>query len=196
MPKIVNHHEERLKFCATVMRLIGTRGIENTTLRNVAMEHGCTKGMVQHYCEDKQDLLEEAWAAAEKARVNRIAAAGKFLVGLELLQARLFAQLPSTVDIVHEWRVRLSFCAKHSMSDEMCAVQVDQRQTRIRGGVACLRVANKLGLLKPELHFPNVYRSLDALVTGLAVSSVMEKGGLSLKAQRNILKAAIDDLRC
>ena len=196
MPKIVNHHEERLKFCATTIRLIATRGIENTTLRNVATEHGCTKGMVQHYCEDKQDLLEEAWATAEKARVSRVEAAGKGLVGRELLQARLFAQLPSTMDIVYEWRVRLSFCAAHSMSDEMCAVQVDQRKVRIRGGVACLRVANKLGLLKSDLHFPNTCRFLDSLVTGLSVASVMEHDGFSLKAQRNIIKAAIDDLRC
>lgn len=196
MPKIVDHNEQRRKLYVTVMRLIATRGMDNTTLRNIAVEHNCTKGMVQHYCEGKQDLLMETWAFAEKARVNRIAAAGKALVGLELLQARLFAQLPSTLDIIYEWRTRLSFCTEHSMSDEMCTVQIDQRRARIRGGVACLRAANKLGILKSGLHFPNAYRSLESLVTGMAVSSVMEEGGLSLKAQRNILKSAIDDLRC
>ena len=194
MPKIVDHEEERLKFCATVMQLIATRGIENTTLRNIAIEHGCTKGMVQHYCEGKEDLLEGVWGFAEQTRVSRIAAAGIGLAGLELLQERLFAQLPSTMDIVYEWRVRLSFCAAHSMSDEMRAVQVDQRQERIRQGVACLRRADKLGELKSGIKFLNAARFLDSLVTGLSVASVMEHDGLSLKAQRNIITAAIDDL--
>lgn len=196
MPKIVDHNEQRRNLYVTVMRLIATRGMDNTTLRNIAVEHGCTKGMVQHYCDGKQYLLTETWAFAEKARVDRIAAAGNALVGLELLQARLMAQLPSTGHIIHEWRVRLSFCAEHSMSDEMRAVQVDQRRTRIRQGVACLRAANKLGILKSDLHFPNACRFLDSLVTGLSVAAVMEHDGFSLKAQRNIIKAAIDDLRC
>lgn len=196
MPKIVDHNEMHRELCATTVRLIATKGLDNTSLRSIAIAHKCTKGMVQHYCESKQNLLEEAWATAEKARVNRIATTGNGLAGLELLQARLMAQLPSTEDITYEWRVRLAFCAAHSMSDEMCAIQVAQRKTRIREGVACLRVAHKFGKIKSDLNLRDVYHSLDSLVTGLAIAAVMEQGGLSDQAQRNILKAAIDNLRC
>lgn len=196
MPKIVDHPGERRKLCATAIRLIATKGVENTTLRNIAIEHNCTKGMVQHYCTGKQDLLEGTWATAENAREARITAAGNGLAGLELLQAQLMAQLPSTFSIVCEWRVRISFCAEHSMSDKMCVIQVAQRLARISKGVACLRAARRSGQLKPRSNLRNVCRSLDSLVAGLAVSSVMEQGGLSIQAQRNILKTAIDDLRC
>ncbi len=91
MPKIVDHEKQRQSISATVARVVAERGLENTTLRNVASHHGCTKGMVQHYFADKEELLLAALAYVEDCCAIRMAGPGQHQAGLDLLQARLSA---------------------------------------------------------------------------------------------------------
>lgn len=195
MPKIVDHEEQRRKLSATVARVVAELGLENTTLRNVAARHGCTKGMVQHYFVDKEELLLGALTYVEDCCALRMSASAQQLTGLDLLQARLAAQLPLKPEIVEEWQVRLAFNTRATISNDMRMALSERHAQQQKVDEGCLRVARKSGELKPDLNLRNSYRSLVALVFGLGVGTVMDPGQLPAAAQRQILKTAIDGLR-
>ncbi|MEH6581910.1 MAG: TetR family transcriptional regulator C-terminal domain-containing protein [Halioglobus sp.] len=195
MPKIVDHEQQRQSISATVARVVAERGLENTTLRNVASHHGCTKGMVQHYFADKEELLLAALVYIEECCAIRMAGPGQHHTGLELLQARLSAQLPLKPEIVDEWQVRLAFNHRAAISEEMREALSTRLAEQEKQGLSLLRAARKSGEIKKQLNLRNSYRSLNALVQGLGVDAVMNPGALQPTAQRQILKRAIDELR-
>ena len=94
MPKIVDHDEQRRSLSATVVSLIAEVGLEHTTLRSVADAHGCTKGMVQHYFANKEELLLGALNYVEDCCEERMMSFQDKYEGLELLEKRLQSILP------------------------------------------------------------------------------------------------------
>ena len=79
MPKIVDSDQQRREISAQAAHWIASRGLETLSLRNVAALHGCSKGMVQHYFADKEELLfgallhvTAAYAAREHEAVRRL----------------------------------------------------------------------------------------------------------------------------
>jgi AcrR family transcriptional regulator len=195
MPKIVDHEQQRRELSSTVASTLAQLGLENTTLRAVAANHGCTKGMVQHYFADKEELLLGALSSVEEqceARLTRTSVKHK---GLARLHARLAALLPTSPLVVDEWKVRFSFNARAALSQEMHDCLSHSHARHQRAGMSCLRQAQKAGDLRPGLNLRNSYRCLLALVSGLSLSVVVGGEGLSSSTQRQILKTAIENLR-
>lgn len=196
MPKIVDHEEQRRQLSATVAQVVAELGLENTTLRTVAAHHGCTKGMVQHYFADKEELLLGALAYVEDCCADRMLERGQEDAGLDLLQSRLAAQLPVKPQIVEEWQVRLAFNTRAAISGDMRSALAERHARQQKVGVNCLKAAQKSGELKPDVNLRNSYRALNALVFGIGVGAVMNPAQFPPAAQRQILQTAIDDLRC
>lgn len=195
MPKIVDHDLQRRALSLTVAGTLAELGLENTTLRTVAARHGCTKGMVQHYFADKEELLLAALIYTEEGCERRLEGAGGNQTGLALLHTRLAAELPTIPGIVEQWKVRFSFYSRTLLSSEM---QTElSRRDAVHQNIAlrCLRQAQKAGELKPGLNLRNSYRSLLALVSGISLLVISGGEQLSSAAQRQILKTAIENLR-
>jgi TetR/AcrR family transcriptional repressor of bet genes len=188
MPKIVDHEEQRQQLSATVARVVAEAGLEHTTLRTVAARHGCTKGMVQHYFTDKDELLLAALSYIEDQCEARLPDEASGMSGLALLQARLGALLPVNDELLDEWRVRLAFITLAGQSEERQGAHQSL-------GLKLLRQAQRDGELKKGLSPVNCYRQLAALVYGLGVSAVAGDGQWSPAVQKNLLKGAINDLR-
>jgi AcrR family transcriptional regulator len=195
MPKIVDHDEQRRQLCATVASVIAEEGLENTTLRTVAAYHGCTKGMVQHYFTDKEELLLGALAYVEDICEQRMDKPARDDSALGELQARLLARLPLTPDTVDEWQVRIAFTTRAAISPAMRQAFAERQAEEQQASVRCLQRARKAGELRAGINIRNSYRALDALVFGLGVGVVMNPDNLPATTQRQILKAAIADLR-
>lgn len=195
MPKIVDHEQQRQQLSSTVANALAELGLENTTLRAVASRHGCTKGMVQHYFADKEELMVAALIHIEKQCAERLAAINGNHKGLSLLHARLDAQLPIDSEVLEEWKVRFSFSTRAAGSKEMRDRLRQFQDGYQKVGMSCLRQAQRAGDLKPGLSLRNSYRSLMALVSGMSVSVVTGEDGLSASSQRQILKTAIENLR-
>lgn len=60
MPKQVDHEQRRQQIVEALWRIAADRGLEATSLSEVAAEAGVSKGMVQHYFTSKDDLLARA----------------------------------------------------------------------------------------------------------------------------------------
>ncbi|MBE9540414.1 MAG: TetR/AcrR family transcriptional regulator [Proteobacteria bacterium] len=195
MPKIVDHEQQRQALSSTVASALAELGLENTTLRAVASRHGCTKGMVQHYFADKEELMLAALVFVEEQCEDRLRKIGEQHSGLEQLHARLNAQLPIRSDVLDEWKVRFSFATRAARSPEMRDRLLQFQAGYQKAGMTCLRKAQRAGDLKSGLSLRNSYRSLMALVSGISVSVVTGEDRLSAANQRQMLKTAIENLR-
>lgn len=194
MPKIVDHEEQRLLLSATVSQVVAESGLEHTTLRTVAAQHGCTKGMVQHYFADKDELLLAALNYIEDQCDARLPDDSGGPGGLAALQARLQAQLPLSDALVDEWRVRLAFVTLAGQSDAVAEVLAERQAARQAVGLKLLRQAQK-GELKKGVSPLSAWRSLNCLVSGLGVSTAAGDGQWTPAVQKALLKSAINDLR-
>jgi AcrR family transcriptional regulator len=87
----VDREERRAELGEAVWRVIASRGIEAVSIRNVAEESSWSRGVVQIYFRDKDDLMLAAFAqvAEHASRVTMRAASG--LTGLAALRAALLA---------------------------------------------------------------------------------------------------------
>ena len=104
MPKIVDHAERRAEILEATRRVILKRGLDGVTMRNIAAEVGKSTGLVNHYFDDKGDLLVAALEAshAEFDRGLQERSSGK-APGRPSLRALLLAALPDNDDQRVHW---------------------------------------------------------------------------------------------
>ena len=195
MPRIVDHEQQRDALAASAAEVVAKSGLDQTTLREVAARHGCTKGMVQHYFADKDALLVAALGWVDNNCERRLARASNSLTGLSLLEVRLRGMLPLDLQRHREWQVRLAFNNPQALSPVLSrAVQRYQLQQR-ETGLRILREARGQGELRHGLSLLTAYRSLSSLVYGMGLAAVINPAELPLAAQKKILKSSIDSLR-
>ena len=125
MPKVVDHKARRQEIVATAFGLIARGGMEAATIREIARQSGYSKGVVEHYFDNKEELVSAALDKANERFAERVATAANGQMGLAGLEASLLATLPVTPEIREEWKVRLSFWAMAAIND---ALQKDQQK--------------------------------------------------------------------
>ena len=57
VPKRVDHQARRLAIAEAIFAVIGSRGLEAVSLRDVAAQAGVSMGAVQHYFDSKEEML-------------------------------------------------------------------------------------------------------------------------------------------
>jgi AcrR family transcriptional regulator len=195
MPKIVDHEQQRHELSETVVEVIANAGLENTTLRTVASYHGCTKGMVQHYFSDKDQLLIAAVCFVEDRFANLTQQAAEGLVGLDQLAAGLAAQLPSNVDVSRDWLVRIIFQTRPAVSRQFDEAVQQYRDDFDSWVMKALRQAQRSGELQTGISVRNSCRSITATLWGISLLSLSENLSVPASAQRQILQTSLDNLR-
>ena len=72
MDKEAKHDERRLNALSATLRVIARDGLEQTTIRAIAKEAGCSAGSLAHYFADKEDILRQALELADSQIAKRI----------------------------------------------------------------------------------------------------------------------------
>ncbi len=109
MPKIVDHGQRRTEIAGVAAKLIATGGLEAATIRAIASASGFSKGVVEHYFENKQQIVQAALMWINTQYNERITSTTGNQRGLAALRTRIIATLPITREIRDEWKVRLVF---------------------------------------------------------------------------------------
>jgi AcrR family transcriptional regulator len=87
----VPRDERRAELAEAVWRTIASRGLEQTSIRHIAEESAWTRGVLQRYFRDKDELMLFAYQlACDHAVAVNVRAIGD-AVGLETLRRRLLA---------------------------------------------------------------------------------------------------------
>ncbi|WP_425309023.1 TetR family transcriptional regulator C-terminal domain-containing protein [Ammonicoccus fulvus] len=159
MPRVVDHTGRHGAIAQAVWALIARGGIETVTLRAVAAEAGMSLGQVQHYVDNKADLIRRACAAMierAEATYRRDAPEADPLGSVRTILVHPFARTASAQAGVRVW---LGFIAK-SVDDAGIAELINEAKAGTEDEIA--------RLLEAASADPSLARTLVALSDGLA----------------------------
>lgn len=109
-PKVSATTQQRREYIIqAATRVIAEQGLAALSVRSVATEAGCSRGLVEHYFRNKATLLVASNDWANRVYLERVQAAAGTLTGLAALEIRLRNLLPYNSTIHDEWKVRVAF---------------------------------------------------------------------------------------
>jgi AcrR family transcriptional regulator len=188
MPRYVDHDARRRHIAATAAELVGTRGLEALTFRNVAEAAGSSTTVLTHYFTDKRDLLRSTFeVVAERSGIRFDEAqrnGGSLRECLESL-------LPLDPERQTEWRLLTCYWGM-AVSDPNLA---DAEARHVRS--AQRRIQLLLGQHYPRMagaEVEVVARRLVTLVHGLGAHSALDPGHWSPADQRRVLSHELSSL--
>jgi AcrR family transcriptional regulator len=195
VPKIVDRERQRAEIAAAAATWIAAHGLETLSLRNVATAYGCSKGMVQHYFADKEELLFGALLYVTDQYERRAAVAIEGRTGLDRIERRFVTILPLTAALRAEWTVRLAFYARAALVPRMQRYLREHVGRATEEGVRDLRAARRRGELRRGVDLERAYRTIMATVAGIAVAEVVSPQGIVAARQKRMLRDALAVVR-
>lgn len=190
MPKIVDWDERRDEILSATWRVIARDGITGATIRAIAKEANCSRGILGHYFDDKADILGSALVLSHRRVGARMAQASTGLTGLAALRAVMLEALPLDERRDLEAQIEISFWGRalgnarlrelqHSEFDRLCA--------RLHGH---LQEAARLGELARDCDLRLATHQLVVLIDGLSAQRVLYQDRVTPQRQVEML----DDL--
>jgi AcrR family transcriptional regulator len=187
MPRLVDHEVRRAEIIDATWRLIARRGIDATTMREIAREMGMANGALTHYFPDKNAIIQAAFEYVFQATNDRIAARLGNAVGLEAL--RVFCREVMPVDDVTllEARVVIPFWQRALTDARMEAVFVDSMAQWRRDVEGFLARARADGDVRTPVPNHVLAEQLLAMITGLQILATLTPGTTTAALQTTLL---------
>jgi AcrR family transcriptional regulator len=188
MPRYVDHDARRRHIAATAAELVGTRGLEALTFRNVAEAAGSSTTVLTHYFADKRDLLQSTFEAVAERSGARFDEAQRRGGGL---RECLEALLPLDPERQTEWRLLTCYWGMAVSDPNLAQAQarhVRSAQRRIES--LLLQHYSQIAGAEPEA----VARRLVTLVHGLGAHSALDPGHWPPADQQRVLAHELSSL--
>ena len=188
MPRIVDHEQRRAAIARVAALTIAEIGLERATMREIAARSGVSKGIVEHYFANRDEVIETALEWANARYVARETRRTRGLQGLESLRARLLCVLPLTAESRQEWKIRLCFWSVAAVDPQARRAQLARLDLTRERFVADLETARVLGQTPAGTDAAAAANELIHLVAGLACDALLDPAYYS----RAYLLAMID----
>jgi AcrR family transcriptional regulator len=172
MPKIVDHEARRTEICAIAANLIAQGGLEAATIREIAQAAGYSKGVIEHYFDNKEEIVSGAleWAnTCFQARADKLT---EGLTGLDALRKRVEATLPLNKTVRDEWKVRLVFWSMAAIHSDLRKQQERRFNNAVAHFEADITAAVKAGELNSGIDASERARRIVNMVTGISTASL------------------------
>jgi AcrR family transcriptional regulator len=173
MPKIVDWDAKRDEILSATWRVIARDGIAGTTIRAIAREANCSRGILAHYFGGKADILGSALMMSHRRVGTRMDAAAAGLTGLKALRVVMLEALPLDAQRDLEAQIEISFWGRALGTSQLRDLQhseFDRLWERLRRHVA---EAAHLAELKDTLDPDFATHQLVALIDGLSAERVL-----------------------
>ncbi|WP_238010980.1 TetR/AcrR family transcriptional regulator [Dactylosporangium sp. AC04546] len=187
MPKQVDHAERRRLLAEAVFTVIGTRGYEAVSLRDVAEQAGVSMGAVQHYFPAKHDMLLFALDHMRQRVVARLQSALAALPAptrRDLIRAATAAMLPVDAPGREEACVNIAFFSAATVTPEFADKLRSGYERILTVSVANFREAAQLGELRegidPDREAPALYFLTQGLVGPILIGLYTPDEALAL----------------
>lgn len=195
MPKIVDWDQRRDEILAATWRVIAREGITGATIRAIAKEAGCSRGILGHYFDDKADILGSALLLSHRRVGARMSAAASGQAGLAALRAVMLEALPLDDRRDLEAQIEISFWGRalgnaalselqHSEFERLCA--------RLRGH---LQEAAGLGELRDDCDLDLATHELVVLIDGVSAERVLYPDRVTPQRQAQMLDRLLASLQ-
>jgi len=187
MPKIVDHDKQRLLVAEAAWRVIRRDGMEQASVRNIALEAGISAGSMRHYFSTQSELLLYAMNLVSERVSNRITQMSFNASPLENMKLLLLELLPSTDEKRAEMEVWYAFTAK-SKTDPVLKEHADKVYDELRHAMATvITYLIELNLSRTDLDKEMEIERLYALVDGLGIHAILRPDQMNTKIMEDIL---------
>ena len=173
LPKIVDWDSKRDEILSATWRVIARDGIAGATIRAIAKEASCSRGILGHYFADKQDILGSALVLSHRRVGARMAAATAGLSGLAALRIVMLEALPLDERRDLEAQIEISFWGRALGNSELRELQhseFDRLCARLRSHLA---EAAGLSELRGDIDLSVATHQLVVLIDGLSAERVL-----------------------
>jgi AcrR family transcriptional regulator len=192
MPKIVDWDARRDEILSATWRVIARDGIARATIRAIACEAGCSRGILAHYFDDKADILGSALVMSHRRVVARMGARAAGLTGLAVI---MLEALPLDGERDLEAQIEMSFWGRALGNPALRRLQhaeFDRFTDRLRGHLV---EAEKDGELRDGVDVELAAHQLLVLIDGLSAERVLYPDRVSPDRQREMLDELLRGLR-
>jgi AcrR family transcriptional regulator len=173
MPKIVDHDERREKIVEIVADMLATVGAEKTTIREIARQSGYSRGFIEHYFHNKEELITKTirWINERSLARADVALEGK--TGLSALKIFSELSLPMTAEVRNEWKIRMQFWGMAAVSDEHRREQSKRIHVSEKIILKYLEQAQSAGELEADIDLLPLAHSLLHRLYGLGCNAIL-----------------------
>lgn len=172
MPKIVDHQARRQEISGIAARLIAAGGMEAATIREIARSSGYSKGVIEHYFDNKDELINGAVEWTNQRYELRVIKMIQNLTGIAALRKRITATLPMSREIRNEWKVRLVFWSAAAANDVLRKQQAKRFTKAVELFSQDINAAIEQGELPTADNVPEMARRLFTATIGIATLAI------------------------
>jgi len=171
--------------------VIARDGITGATIRAIAKEANCSRGILGHYFADKEDILGSALVLSHRRVGARMAAATAGRSGLAALRIVMLEALPLDERRDLEAQIEISFWGRALGNAELRELQhseFDRLCGRLRSH---LEEAAELGELRADCDLGVATHQLVVLIDGLSAERVLYPDRVTAGRQVQMLDALL-----
>lgn len=190
MPKIVDHKERREKIIEIVADMLATVGVENTTIREISRQSGFSRGFIEHYFQNKEEMVSGAVNWINRQAMRRAEQNLNALKGLAALRALIEATLPITEQAKKEWKVRMQFWGLAAVNPELKKEQSKRIAIVEKMCLQHLHEGQALGEVADDVELLPIAQNILHRAYGLSCNSILRPGHFTAKRQLQ----ALDDI--
>lgn len=175
MPKIVDHDERRRELARVVLKLVRESGFEEVSIRSVAAASGWSRGVVEHYFRDRDDLLIFAYREALARMVTAIEEdAGAIADPVDRLISFLMRTLPSGPDERVDFSIWLALLGRASIKPAVAEALYAETEAPRSFFVDAFAECVDQGLLRPAGTVEDAVDMLLTFTNGLGVEALFQ----------------------
>jgi AcrR family transcriptional regulator len=195
VPKIVDWDARRDDVLEAAWRVMARDGYAKTTIRRIALEAGFSHGVLNHYFDNKHDILMSALLLCHQRVRERTRKHSEGLEGLDALRVAMLEALPLDSARALEAKIEVSFWHEVLGNPELADVQAKEIE-RLWGRIyGLLEEARGLGQLRPDLRLEDATDQLLIMIDGISAKCVMHPDRIPPSRQLALLDAQLATLR-
>jgi AcrR family transcriptional regulator len=195
MPKIVDWDARRDEILSATWRVIARDGLTGATIRAIAREANCSRGILAHYFDDKADILGSALLMSHRRVDARMNARAAGLTGLAALRVIMLEALPLDEQRDLEAQIEISFWGRALGNPGLRTLQHAEFDHFADGLRDYLAEAEREGELRDGVDLALAAHQLLVLIDGLSAERVLYPDRVTPDRQREMLEALLDSLR-
>ncbi len=183
MPKIVDHNERREHIAKIVAELMSTVGVENTTIREISRQSGYSRGFIEHYFQDKEELVAAALNWINEQSLQRAQTKLQDSKGLAALRVLGEITLPISEESQKEWRVRLQYWGMAAVHPEHKKEQSRRMNVVEKMFLNHLREAQEMGEIPKKIDVAPLAQDLLHRMYGLSCVAILRPSHFTKQRQ-------------
>ncbi|MDZ7782114.1 MAG: TetR family transcriptional regulator C-terminal domain-containing protein [Halioglobus sp.] len=193
MPKIVDHDERRERIVEIVAEMLATVGAERTTIREIARQSGYSRGFIEHYFKNKEELISKTIRWINERSLERVQEALDGKRGMAALRIFAESSLPVTPEIRNEWKIRLQFWGMAAVSEEHRREQSKRIHVAEKIIVQYLEEAQEMGEVEPDIDLLPLAHSLLHRLYGQGCNAILRPSYFTRQRQMRALDYIMEE---